>query len=220
VSPASDAEAEVARATERTLRALEEHGLLFEQDRELASVVALVTGDAPRSSWWSHPRGRLVFAVLARLADHEDVLFTKLLARKVTLVHRRLWPALLAVARAGGEWQARGLSAPAGRVLERVGRGGIQASGKAVKELEMRLLVHAEQVHTESGEHALRVESWDEWARRLRVRAVRSSAAARRALEEAAAALGAAGALPWQHGAGATPRRSEPRKTLRRRASR
>lgn len=192
------ASADVQRALRRVLDRLEELGLLLEQDRDLPSVVALVTGDAPRSSWWSHPKGRLVFAVLSRLAEHEDVLFTKLLAGKVTLVHRRLWPALLAVARERAGWQTRGLSAAARRVLARTDEGTHEASGKAVKELEARLLVHAEEVHTESGRHALRVESWDGWARRRGVRAERSLARARRKIEDAARALAARPeALPW-----------------------
>lgn len=195
---ASEANDEVLRATRRTLSALEEHGLLLEQDRELACVVRLVTGDSPRTSWWSHPKGRLVFAVLARLAEHEDVLFTKLLAGKVTLVHRRLWPSFLALARADADWQMRGLSAAARRILERVEKGALEAGGKAVQSLERRLLVHTEQVHTAAGKHALQVESWDAWARRRRVRADRSLARGRRTLEETAAALGAAReALPW-----------------------
>ena len=194
MKPAGD----VARSTRRVLGELEELGMLLEQDRELPSVVALVTGEAPKGSWWSHPQGRLVFAVLSRLAEHEDVLFTKLLAGKVTLVHRRLWPSLLAVARERAAWQTRGLSAAARRVLARADEGAHEASGKAVKELEARLLVHTEQVHTESGRHALRVEGWDDWARRRGVRVERSLPRARRMLESAAGTLGAAhGALPW-----------------------
>lgn len=199
MSRTRNASADVLRSTKRTLAALEEHGLLLEQDRELPSVVTLVTGDAPQSSWWSHPRGRLVFAVLARLAEHEDVLFTKLLAGKVTLVHRRLWPALLAVARERAAWQMRGLSAAARRILAKTVEGATEASGKAVKELELRLLALAEEVHTESGRHALRIEGWDAWARRRRVRAERSLPRARRMLEEAARALGSMdGSLPWE----------------------
>ena len=190
---------EVEGALERVLAALAEHGLLLQQDRELPSVVSLVTGSALRTSWWSHPRGRLVFAVLGGLADHDDVLFTKLLQEKVTLVHRRLWPSLLAVARAREAWQTARLSAPAKKLLERVEREGeLQASGAAVKELEGRLLVHAEEVHTDSGKHALRVEDWSAWARRRRVSGERSVTRARRTLEDAAARLGAPReTLPW-----------------------
>ena len=194
----ASASTDASGSTRRVLAALEDLGLLLEQDRELPNVVTLVTGDAPRSSWWSHPKGRLVFAVLSRLAEHEDVLFTKLLARKVTLVHRRLWPSLLAVAREHAAWQMRGLSRAARQILAKSEEGAHEASGKAVQSLAARLLVHTEEVHTESGRHALRVESWDEWARRRRVRAERSLLRARRTLEEAASALGAEpGALPW-----------------------
>lgn len=187
-----------ARSLKRVLAALEEHGLLLVQDHELPNVVTQVTGDAPRSSWWSHPQGRLVFAVLSRLAEHEDVLFTKLLAGKVTLVHRRLWPSLLAVARERAEWQTRGLSAAARRILAKTDEGAHEASGKAAKELEARLLVHTEEVHTKTGRHALQVEGWDAWARRQGVRGERSLPRARRMLEDAARALGAKReALPW-----------------------
>jgi hypothetical protein len=187
--PAND---ETSRAVRRVLAALAERGLLLKQDLELPNVVTLVTGDRPRTSWWSHPRGRLVFAVLTRLADHEDVLFTKLLSSKVTLVHRRLWPVLLAVGRERADWQTRRLSTAARRMLAKAGEGEQLASGAAVKELEARLLVHVEEVHTDSGKHALCVEDWSAWARRRGVRALR------RDLEDAAAALGATReALPW-----------------------
>jgi hypothetical protein len=185
------------------LSRLEELGLLLLQDPELPDVVALVAGRSPRSSrarsWWSHPRARLVFAVLSALEEHPDVLFAKLIFGKVTLVHRSLWPSLLVLGRSGEAWQLDRLTAPARALLERVRReGALTSHGAAVRELERRLLVHAEQVHTESGRHEQRVESWDVWARRRRVRSASSPARARRRLEEAAAALGAPRkALPW-----------------------
>jgi len=190
-----------ARSLKRVLAALEEHGLLLVQDHELPNVVTQVTGDKPRSSWWSHPQGRLVFAVLSRLAEHEDVLFTKLLAGKVTLVHRRLWPSLLTVARERAAWQMGGLSPAARRILAKADEVAHEATGKAVKELEVRLLVHTEEVHTKTGGHALRVESWEAWARRVRVRGERSLPSALRRLEDAARTLGARrAALPWPGG--------------------
>src|SRR5262249_29115982 len=110
-------------------------GLLLEQDKTLPSVVGILTGEPVRTSWWSHPKARLIFAILSKLADHPDVLFTKLLYRKDTLVHRSLWPALLAVARAREEWQLRGLSRESRRLLEKLDRGGsVRAVGAPVKE--------------------------------------------------------------------------------------
>src|SRR2546423_8801307 len=79
------------------LAALSQHGLLLKQDKELPNVVTILTGEKLSTSWWSHPKGKLIFRVLSELADHPDVIVTKLLAGTDTLVHRRLWPALVAL---------------------------------------------------------------------------------------------------------------------------
>ena len=205
MSAERSAPAEVARATRKTLAALEKHGLLLEQDRELPSVVALVTGDVPRGSWWSHPRGRLVFAVLASLAEDEDVLFTKLVARKVTLVHRRLWPALLTIVMAREAWQVRGLSPAARRALRDLEQAEqpVRASSAVAKELDRKLLAVTREVHTAAGKHALVVESWGAWSARAKCRRLRSVAQAWRTLDEARTVLGAPrAALPWGADAG------------------
>src|SRR5258708_1963400 len=138
--------------TEQVLAALTSHGLLLKQDKAIPNVVGIITGESLRTSWWSHPKGRLIFSVLSELADHPDVLFTKLLHRKDTLVHRSLWSALLAIARSREPWQLRGLSASATSLLDRVdhGEGPVRASGAPVKELETHLLTVAREVHTES----------------------------------------------------------------------
>jgi hypothetical protein len=44
--------------------------------------------------------------------------------------------------------------------------GSIQASGPASAELEQRLLAHGDQIHTESGKHKTRLETWPVWAQR------------------------------------------------------
>src|SRR5882724_11356365 len=123
---------------ERVLRALAEHGLLLKQDKVVPNVVSIITGEVLRTSWWSHPQGRLIFSVLAELADHPDVLTTKLLHRKDTLVHRTLWSPLLAVACARAPWQLQGLSRSAASLLRRVDRSteSVRATGAAVAELE------------------------------------------------------------------------------------
>jgi hypothetical protein len=188
------------QALDRVLASLAENGLLLKQDKELSSVVGLVTGESLRTSWWSHPKGRLIFAVLSELADHPDVLSTKLLRKKDTLVHRRLWPALLAVGRARAGWQTEGLSREAGRLLDRVESGeAVHATGAPVKELEKRLLVTTRQVHTASGRHEIALESWKEWSRRTGCRPLESVPRAKKLLEDAAVRLGApVEALPWR----------------------
>jgi hypothetical protein len=187
-------------ALDRVLASLAENGLLLKQDKELSSVVGLVTGESLRTSWWSHPKGRLIFVVLSELADHPDVLSTKLLRKKDTLVHRRLWPALLAVGRARAGWQTEGLSREAGRLLDRVESGeAVHATGAPVKELEKRLLVTTRQVHTASGRHEIALESWKEWSRRTGCRPLESVPRAKKLLEDAAVRLGApVEALPWR----------------------
>ena len=190
----------MAKPTARVLDILSQSGLLLKQDKCLPNVVTLVTGESLSTSWWSHPKGRLIFAVLSELSDHPDVLFTKLLYRKVTLVHRRLWPALLAVASAGEPWQKRGLLPAARALLTSVTESNtaVRGSGQAVKELEFRLLVRADQVHTESGHHETALESWSVWRRRVGVKPLRSALRGRQVLEQAANAIGAApSALPW-----------------------
>jgi hypothetical protein len=188
------------QALDRVLASLAENGLLLKQDKELSSVVGLVTGESLRTSWWSHPKGRLIFAVLSELAEHPDVLSTKLLRKKDTLVHRRLWPALLAVGRARAGWQTEGLSREAGRLLDRVESGeAVHATGAPVKELEKRLLVTTRQVHTASGRHEIALESWKEWSRRTGCRPLESVPRAKKLLEDAAVRLGApVEALPWR----------------------
>jgi len=42
-------------------------GLLLKQDKQAFNVVRCSPAKTLRSSWWSHPRGRLIFAVLSEL---------------------------------------------------------------------------------------------------------------------------------------------------------
>jgi hypothetical protein len=186
--------------TGRILDVLSNAGLLLNQDKRLPNVVTLLTGEAVSTSWWSHPKGRVIFAVLSDLSGHPDVLFSKLLNGKVTLIHRKLWPAFLCIASANEPWQTRGLSSRGQQLLASLNesKGPIKSSGPAVKELESRLLAHTRQVHTESGRHELLLEPWTVWSRRARVRQLSSLSIAKEKLEQAAEGIGAPrSALPW-----------------------
>jgi hypothetical protein len=171
--------------------ALAKHGLLLLQDKELPNAVTVITGERVSGSWWSHPRSHEIFRTLEEL--DEIALATKLIGRKVTYVHKKLWPALAAVGGAREPWQMRGLSPAAEKLLARLDRqGSVQARGAPSKELQERLLVRAREVHTESGRHETILEPWG--TSRL------TAAEGRRRLEEAAAAIGAGlDALPWRH---------------------
>ena len=158
-----------------------------------------MAGEPIRGSWWGHRKSHQIFAASRRLGSADDAIAIPLINGKVTFVHRRLWPALLGVALSREPWQMRGLSAEARTLLKRVERDGeLESSGRAVHELERRLLVMSREVHTDRGAHAKIIESWRYWAKRTRVNAMDDVSTARRALETAAAALGRRAKLPWQ----------------------
>lgn len=186
-------------AEHRVRVALDEHGLLPVQDARVPSVCTLVAGEIVRGSWWAHPAGHDIYDLLGRLAD--DCASVKLLWGKVTLVHRRLWPALAAVGEAGAPWQTDDLDDPARALLGAVRSAGELDSsvlgpgaGAVIDGLERRLLVISEQRHTAGGHHARRLRTWSRWLPDLSRPAV---AEARAALEQAAASLGAERGLPW-----------------------
>lgn len=61
----------------------------------LPSVAAAVAGEQVKGSWWGHPKGKQIFRILESLGDSQSVLVCRLAGGKLTLVHRRLWPALV-----------------------------------------------------------------------------------------------------------------------------
>lgn len=157
-----------------------------------------------------------IFQVNERLDDHPDVLIAKLLAGKVTFVHRQFWPALLAVATSKGPWQMRNLPEAAQQVLKllkkagslrsdelKIGTVGRKELSESVRILERRLLIHSRQVHTESGAHAKVLESWESWAASAKLKTGEISLAeATECLEQRVQELNEKFAgkvkLPWQ----------------------
>ena len=63
--------------------------------REQGSVLQSARGPVPNHG---HPSGHEIFAVLSRVLNSTDVIATRLVDGKITLIHRRLWPALVRVA--------------------------------------------------------------------------------------------------------------------------
>jgi hypothetical protein len=57
-----------------------------------------IAGEPIQGSWWGHSSGHEIFAVLSRVLDSPDVIATRLINGKITLIHRRVWPALVRVA--------------------------------------------------------------------------------------------------------------------------
>jgi hypothetical protein len=203
---------EAAAAVEQARAELERYGLLLFSDATLPSLVGLVVEEPLRGSWWGHPRGHVIYHALNSLADHRDVLSTKLVAGKVTFVHRRLWPAVYGVGCAREAWQIENLSPAAAWLLREVdAEQEVQTDlvvrppeitlkvADAARELERRLLVHATEVHTASGAHARVLQTWPRWASDVGFAASQRlpAEAARSELEAAAERLGDGVRLPW-----------------------
>jgi len=62
------------------------------------SLVEAIVGQPIKGSWWGHPESKRIFATLGRVTQSREVLVCRLGGGKVTLVHRRLWPALARLA--------------------------------------------------------------------------------------------------------------------------
>jgi hypothetical protein len=188
------------------LAKLKELGLLLQTDANLPNVCALVAGKPVRGSWWAHPRSHEIFRVNGELAEHPDVLVSKLISGKITYLHRPLWAAVMAIGRARESWQIERLSRDARHLLGAVDRKPVQTDRrwrKPASELETNLLVYSEQFHTAAGSHARRLESWDRWSSRTGyIREPITLIRAKLALEEVVASLNrkfnGRGRLPWQ----------------------
>jgi hypothetical protein len=201
--------ADIRKQFDKVFLQLQELGLLLLSDANLPSVSGIVTGEKLRGSWWAHKQGQTIFAISEMLEDHTDVLITKLISDKVTFVHRELWGRIYSIGVAREDWQLKNLSAAAKLLLQAVDAEGTLGTNKLGKklgtkparELELRLLVHAEQKHSESGAHTKVLETWDTWAERAGFRAKAQSApAARRFLEQRLAQINmnnGYGTLPW-----------------------
>jgi hypothetical protein len=76
-----------------------EQGIVLQSARgPVPNLAEYVAGEPIRGSWWGHASGHEIFAVLSRVLNSPEVIATRLVNGKVTLIHRRLWPALVRVA--------------------------------------------------------------------------------------------------------------------------
>ncbi len=198
------------------MRTLEANGFLLESDSKLPSVCSLITGSPLRGSWWSHPLAQIIFQVNEQLEDHDDILIAKLISRKVTFVHRKLWSELATIGSARELWQLISLPAATKSLLKQVDAAGSLTTGEtiwpqktemklgdAARDLEKRLLVIGTQFHSKSGAHEKQLETWEHWMKRKRFKPARISVeAAKHHLEQVLARLNkefaGAATLPWQ----------------------
>jgi hypothetical protein len=86
-------------AARAALDFVREHGVVLVSAKGPAPTLThAIAGETIRGSWWGHPQGKRIFAVLQAACDDPDVVVCRLVDGKLTLVHRRLWPALAALA--------------------------------------------------------------------------------------------------------------------------
>jgi len=157
---------DVAALAERFRSAVDDIGLLLVHDQVLPCATALAAGEPVKGSWWSHELAHPIYDALQLIED--DVTRAKLVRGKVTLIAPRLWPALASVGTSRQPWQLEGLTSAAADVLATVDASAAPmrtptGATKEVGELERRLLVRTDEVHTESGRHAKVLQPWSMW---------------------------------------------------------
>jgi hypothetical protein len=93
----------LARAFE-TLGWIEVHGIVLQSARgPVPNVAQFIAGEPIRGSWWGHPAGKEIYAMLNIIDDSPDIVSTRLINGKVTLLHARIWPSVVRVSDVLGE---------------------------------------------------------------------------------------------------------------------
>jgi hypothetical protein len=76
------------------------HGVVLASAKgAVPRLTEMIVGQPIQGSWWSHPKSHHIFAVLQAVTESQEILLCRLVDGKLTLVHRRLWPALVRVAK-------------------------------------------------------------------------------------------------------------------------
>lgn len=75
------------------------HGVVLESAQgPVPSVAEEIAGEPITGSWWSHAKSNEIFHITRAIRESADTLVCRLVNGKITFVHRRLWPSLIAVA--------------------------------------------------------------------------------------------------------------------------
>jgi len=79
---------------------VEKHGVVLEASRgPVPSLAEAIAGEPIHGSWWGHKKGKSIFWASRAVRDSDDILVCRLVGGKITYVHRRLWPALVRLAK-------------------------------------------------------------------------------------------------------------------------
>jgi hypothetical protein len=78
---------------------IEIHGIVLVSARgPVPSLTEAIAGEPIKGSWWGHAKGQQIFNILETVTSSSEILVCRLVNGKITLVHRRLWPALVRLA--------------------------------------------------------------------------------------------------------------------------
>jgi hypothetical protein len=196
------------------LQALERWALVLQSDPLAPSVTTIVAGEPVRGSWWGNPAARGTYEVCEAL-DAQDVFCVKLLSGKLTYVREDLAPCVVAVGLSRQPWQVERMSNEASRLLRLVEEAGevrvdrlppgptkATSPAAAARELEGRLLVYTNNLHTETGAHTTVLSSWARPRARRELGRLPGAAEAQLTLEAATSAINSEFTctltLPWQ----------------------
>ena len=80
---------------EEALSFVETNGIVLESAHGRVPTFADFVAGQRVTRWWSHPKGRLIFALTRGMRDSPEVLTCRFIDNKITYIHRRLWPALV-----------------------------------------------------------------------------------------------------------------------------
>ncbi len=84
---------------QEAIRFVEIHGIVLEAARgKIPCLIEEIAGERIRGSWWSHPKAHTIHRLTGDVRSSNLVHVCRLVGGKVTLVHRRLWPALVRLA--------------------------------------------------------------------------------------------------------------------------
>jgi hypothetical protein len=85
---------------EDALAFVRQHGVVLASAKgPAARLTEAIVGKPIKGSWWAHPQSHRIFGILGAVAASENVLVCRLVNGRITLVHRRLWPAMVRLAR-------------------------------------------------------------------------------------------------------------------------
>lgn len=83
----------------QALAFVQEHGVVLVSAKgPVPRLTEAIAGEPIKGSWWGHSKSHRIFAILEVVTESEEVLVCRLVKGKITLVHRRLWPALVRLA--------------------------------------------------------------------------------------------------------------------------